>query len=121
MPYPTGPTDPNVVQIIRTLRKKSNANDAPIWKAVSKRLLKSRRSRPAVNLSRISRYADKDDVVVVPGKVLSSGELKHPVTIAALAFSERAIEKITAAKGKAITLLEAAEAHPNGTGLKVIV
>jgi len=92
------------------LRKKSAADKKHnFWNVLSKRLGKPRRIRPAINLSKISRYARKGELVVVPGKVLASGEIKGSFTIAALNFSEVAIEKITKAGGKAITLRDLME------------
>ncbi|NHJ85876.1 MAG: 50S ribosomal protein L18e [Asgard group archaeon] len=105
MPKPTGPSDPNTVALIRDLRKKG-AKDKKhtFWTDLSERLEKPRRQRPAVNLSKISRYAKNTELVVVPGKVLASGEIKGSYTIAALNFSVVAIEKITKAGGKVISL-----------------
>ncbi len=117
---PTGPTDPNVRKLSVFLRKKGNAEDAPIWKDLSERLMKRRRARPAVNLSKISRYTKEGDIVVVPGKVLAAGELTHKVKIAALAFSETAKEKILAAKGEIMSIEELAEKNPKGSGVKII-
>jgi len=110
MPKPTGPSDPNTVALIRDLRKKS-AKDKKhnFWKVLSVKLEKPRRIRPAINLSKISRYAKKDELVVVPGKVLASGEIKGSFTVAALNFSEVAEEKITKAGGRAISLRELME------------
>ena len=48
-------------------------------------------------------------MVVVPGKVLASGEINGSFTVAALNFSEVAKEKITKAGGKAITLRDLME------------
>jgi large subunit ribosomal protein L18e len=42
--------------------------------------------------------------VAVPGKVLASGSLSHPVTVAAFSFSEGAREKITLAEGRVMSL-----------------
>ncbi len=105
MPKPTGPSDPNTVALIRDLRKKG-AKDKKytFWTVLSKKLEKPRRIRPAINLSKISRYAKKTELVVVPGKVLASGEIKGSYTIAALNFSEVAETKIVKAGGKAISL-----------------
>ena len=107
MPKPTGPSDPITVALIRDLRKKG-AKDKKhsFWTVLSTRLEKPRRLRPAVNLSKISRYAKKDELVVIPGKVLASGEIKGGYTVAALNFSVTAEEKITKAGGKAISLQE---------------
>ena len=120
MTKPTGPTDPNVRKLSITLRKKSNEHSARIWKDISERLMKRRRARPQVNVSKINRYTQEGDTVIVPGKVLGAGELKHPVTIAALSFSETAKEKIEAAKGKALTIEELVEQNPKGSGVKII-
>jgi len=105
LPKPTGPSDPNTVALIRDLRKKGAADKKhSFWTVLSKKLAKPRRQRPVVNLSKISRYAKKGELVVVPGKVLASGEIKGSYTVAALNFSEIAEEKITKAGGKAISL-----------------
>jgi large subunit ribosomal protein L18e len=105
LPKPTGPSDPNTVALIRDLRKKGAADKKHnFWNVLSKRLGKPRRQRPAINLSKISRYARKGELVVVPGKVLASGEIKGSYTVAALNFSEVAEEKITKAGGRALSL-----------------
>jgi large subunit ribosomal protein L18e len=62
-----------------------------------------------VNLSKISRYAKKTELVVVPGKVLASGEIKGSYTVAALQFSAIAEEKIQKAGGTTISLRELME------------
>lgn len=110
MPKPTGPSNPNTVALIRDLRKKG-AKDKKheFWTVLSKRLEKPRRQRPVVNLSKISRYAKNDELVIIPGKVLASGEIKGSYTIAALNFSLTAEEKIVKAGGKAISLKDLME------------
>jgi len=110
MPKPTGPSDPNTVALIRDLRKK-NVSDSKhnFWLVLSKKLEKPRRQRPAVNLSKISRFAKKTELVVVPGKVLASGEIKGSYTVAALQFSAIAEEKIQKAGGTTISLRELME------------
>jgi len=45
------------------------------------------RAHAEVNLGRIERYAQEDETVVVPGKVLGSGVLEKNVTVAAVDFS----------------------------------
>lgn len=110
MPKPTGPSDPNTVALIRDLRKKGASDKKHnFWTVLSKKLAKPRRLRPAVNLSKISRYAKKNELVVVPGKVLASGEIKGSYTIAALNFSETAEVKITKAGGRALSLRDLME------------
>jgi large subunit ribosomal protein L18e len=59
--------------------------------------------------------------VVVPGKVLGAGKLNHPVTVAAIAFSEQALQKIKAAGGRAIHILHLIEENPRGSNVKIII
>ncbi|MDI6807050.1 MAG: 50S ribosomal protein L18e [Candidatus Aenigmarchaeota archaeon] len=116
----TGPTDPYLKQLIETLKKKSFELDAPIWRSIAERLEKPRRKKVEVNLSEIERSTEKNDTVIVPGKVLSSGELTKTVNIAAWKFSEKAKEKIKKLKGRCITIEELVKENPKGTGIKII-
>ena len=116
----TGPTNIVLRKTIRILYKASREHKAPIWRAIAKELEKPRRRRRVVNISRINRYTEKGDVVVVPGKILGAGTLDHPVTIAAIGFSKSAIEKIKAAGGEAIHILELIERNPRGSNVKII-
>lgn len=115
-----GPTDPNVASLIRELRKASNAHSAPIWRSISKKLQKPRRQRSEVNISKINRYSEKNDLIVVPGKVLGTGELSHPVTVAAISISENAKEKINAAKGRTISIVDLIDENPRGSRVKIL-
>lgn len=90
---------------VRALRRESRKG-AAIWSALAEDLDRSKRSRVAVNLSIINRHSTEGDVVAIPGKVLGSGSITHPVTVAAFSFSSTAIEKIKKAEGRAIGLKE---------------
>ena len=100
----TGPTNPNLRSLIEELRKKSYSDNVPLFRRVADDLEKPTRKRRAVNLSRINRFGKEGELIVVPGKVLASGELGRSVTIAAYRFSTQALEKIAKANAKAITL-----------------
>ena len=113
-------TNPELVGLIRLLKKKAKENSAAIWRDLAERLSKPKRRRIAVNLSRLNRYTKGDDTVVVPGKVLGAGSIDHPVKVAAFAFSEQARLKIIKAKGKCITIPELIEMNPKGTNVKII-
>jgi len=90
---PTGTTNPQMRDLINELKKKSIEHGVNIWKRIALDLEKSTRQRRIVNLYRINRYTKKDETVVVPGKVLSVGDLDHNVVVAAFSFSESALEK----------------------------
>ena len=115
-----GPTNPNVQSIRKYLRRSAHKWHASIWKDIDNFLQKPRRTSVEVNLSKINRLTKPDDVVIVPGKVLSSGKLLHHITIAALNFSQRAREKILASGGKCLTLKEMIQQNPKGSKIKLI-
>lgn len=113
-------TNPRIPELISILKEKSRENDVLIWKDIAKRLEKPNRRYAQVNLSKINRYANEDEVVLIPGKVLGAGELKMAVTIAALDFSETAIEKINETGGKYLTIEKVLEENPKGSKIKIM-
>lgn len=113
-------TNPELISLIRLLRKAARENKANIWRAVAEYLSKSRRRRRAVNVSRINRYTKEGDEVVVPGKVLGAGLITHPVKVAALDFSDQARQKIIKAKGKCLSIPELIKLNPKGSNVKII-
>ena len=112
-------TDPRITRLIEELKRNSREQDVPLWRDLAKRLEKPRRQYAAVNLSRINRYSAEHDTVVVPGKVLSAGQLEKQVTIAALKFSKKASEKI-GAQGKCLSIEELLAVNPKGSGVKIL-
>lgn len=74
----------------------------------------------AVNLSRLNRYTTEKETVIVPGKVLGSGKLEHPVVIAAFTFSDQAQSKILSAKGKCLTIPNLLETNPKGSNIRIM-
>ena len=111
----TGPTNINLQALITELKRKAYADDVPLFARIAEDLEKPTRQRRAVNLSKISRHAKKGELVVVPGKVLAAGELSESMTIAAWKFSTEALEKITKANSKAITINDLMKSGVKGT------
>lgn len=117
----TGSTNYILRITIDELIKASSRNGAPVWRYVAETLSKSSRSRVAVNLSKIERYAEQGDIVVIPGKVLGGGILRKKLTIAAAHFSKTAIDKIERSGSRHIHILDLLKENPEGRGVKVIV
>jgi large subunit ribosomal protein L18e len=113
-------TNPGLRILIQDLKKKSWENEAPIWRDIAKRLEKPTKQRIVVNLSRIDRYANEGDTVLVPGKLLAAGALTKRVKVAAYGFSQGAIEKVTAAGGECMTIETLAAANPTGKNVKIL-
>ena len=116
----TGPTNIVLRKTIRELKKYARKYNAPIWADIAERLSKPRRQRIVVNVSKINRYTKEGDVVVVPGKVLGAGRIDHPVTVAAIAFSESALQKIKEAGGRVLHILQLVEENNKGSNVKII-
>ena len=113
-------TNPELISLIRDLKKQSQESRSDIWQSIAERLTKSKRRRVAVNLSRLNRYTEKGETVIVPGKVLGAGKPDHPLTIAAFSFSTMAKDKIEAIKGNCISIRELMKKNPTGTNIKIM-
>lgn len=103
------------VKIIRELKRLKG----PVWKRVVDELTGPTRRNGGVNLSSIARHGA--DTVLVPGKVLGTGELNKAVNVAALKFSKSAREKITKAGGRPMTILELSKENPKCSNVKIMV
>jgi len=108
-----------LLMLIQTLLEKGYKAQAPIWVAVAKRLAKPARRLVEVNVYKINKLTSDGDIVVVPGKVLGTGDLDHKVTVSAFKFSESARAKISE-KGSAITIEELVEKNPKGTSVRIM-
>jgi large subunit ribosomal protein L18e len=105
-----------LVSLIKRLEKEKQ----PIWRAVALELAKPRRKKVEVNLSKIEKYANDGSTVLVPGKVLGSGNLTKKVTIAAFSFSESAQKLIMASGSKMMSIEQLLESNPKGEGVLLL-
>ena len=113
-------TNPELVATIDSLKAKTRETEAAIWRDIALRLEKPRKNWAEANLSKIERYANEGETIVVPGKVLAAGRIDKKVTVAAYSFSEAAAKAIVAAGGKTLTLEELAKSNPKGTGVRIM-
>ncbi len=102
------------------LRSGYKKNRAPIWRDLEERFLKSRSNRKEVNISKLSLVTSSDEVIVIPGKLLGSGEIGHKLTVSALSISENAAKKIKTAGGRIVSLNRLIEEYPEGKGVRII-
>ena len=113
-------TNPNLIELINKLNKQSKSENAAIWKDVANRLSRSNRRTAEVNLSDINRYAEAGETVLVPGKVLSNGDLTEKVDVVAFKFSTKAQEKIESAGEECISIDEVLKANPKGSNIRIM-
>jgi len=116
----TGPSNPELQQLIVDLRKQSVLNQVNLWKRIADDLERATRKRRIVNISRINRYTKPDEVVIIPGKVLGSGSLDHKLTVAAFAFSQSAKNMIESSKGICMTVNDLLKKNPEGKNIRII-
>jgi large subunit ribosomal protein L18e len=113
-------TNVRLIQLIEDLKRYSKEYEVNVWKEICRRLESPSKNHAQVNLSRINRYTKVNDVIIVPGKVLGAGVLDHPVTVAAVNFTDLAQRKIRATAGAAMTIEEFLETFPKGSNVKII-
>lgn len=113
-------TNPKLIEIIGNLKHKSYQEDVKIWKDIAKRLERSNRRYAEVNISKINRHSSPDETILVPGKILGSGQLDHKVNVVALGFSKKAEAKIDAAGGKCLNITEILDENPKGSKIRII-
>jgi large subunit ribosomal protein L18e len=113
-------SNPELLSTIRFLNQKARHGNIAIWRDVAERLSSSRRSRVAVNLSRLNRYTKGKETVVVPGKVLGAGKIDHPIYVAAFSFSHMASLKISEAKGKCMFIMDLLKNNPDGSNVRIM-
>ncbi len=96
-------TNPDLVETLLKL-KKINPEIASILSSPT-------RKRTEKNLKEINQL--KSETIIVPGKVLSIGNIKKKKKIIALSFSESAKEKLKKARCEISTFKEVLEKNPN--------
>ena len=109
-----------LVQSITSLKKAARDNDAPIWKSIAKRLEGPSRNWPTVNISKLEYNSQKNSKIVVPGKLMGSGNLTKKVTVSAYSFTKSATEKIEKAGGKCVHYSDFIKSNPKGKDVMVI-
>ena len=120
MSHPIQKSNPQLISLIHELKKTAINHDAPIWKDIALRLEKPLRNWPVVNLNRIDRYVHKNETAIIPGKVLSPGNLSKKISIAAWSFSDKSVEKIKKAGGTSLTIQELMKKNPKGKDIRIV-
>ena len=109
-------TNTHLVALIKQLKEHSAKQKTDFWKKIALELGKSTRRKRTVNLSKIEKYAKDKETIMVPGKVLGTGELNKDVTVSAFQFSESAKKKIK----NTITIQELLDKNPTGKGVRIL-
>ncbi len=103
-----------LVETIIVAKKKKN------WVEVAGILSGPTRKRININLEKVDKEAEEGKTVVVPGKVLSLGEITKKIKIAALGFSEKAKEKLLKSNSEVLSIIEEIKKNPEAKGIKIL-
>ncbi|MDP7002103.1 MAG: 50S ribosomal protein L18e [Candidatus Thalassarchaeaceae archaeon] len=114
-------TNSALVSLIDDLKEQSRSTGSALWRDIAGRLESSSKNWAEPNLSHISRHSSDKETVLVPGKVLGSGQIDGSQTIAAYSFSQGARDKIEASGGRSLSIRELMDENPNGKGVRVLV
>jgi large subunit ribosomal protein L18e len=107
-------TNPELVETIR-LAKKNKA-----WVEIAHVLCSPRKNKVEINLNKINEEAKAGEIIVVPGKILSLGEINKKLKVAALNFSEKAKEKLLKAGCDVLSISDEIKKNPEMKGVKII-
>jgi len=113
-------TNPRLLNLISLLKNTSRENGVNIWRDIATRIEASSSKYAEVNLSKINRYANNGETILVPGKVLGSGIIEASVKVAALNFSQSAADKITGAKGQCMSIEQLLKDNPKGSQVRIL-
>jgi large subunit ribosomal protein L18e len=116
----TGPTNGQLNRLIDELKQTARKQEAILWRRVAFDLEKPTRQRRVVNVHRLERYARDGETIIVPGKVLGTGDLTHKVNVAAFTFSQQAIDKINKTGGKALAITDVLKENPKGKNVRIL-
>ncbi len=103
-----GATKLETTKTIAALERQYRKTKVMVWLDLAERLKSGRRRRKSINLWKLEKMAKKfsGKTLVVPGKILGTGEIKEKATVVALEYSAQARKKISE-KGHALNFPEA--------------
>ena len=116
-------------KITKQLQKKSNsklietileAKKKEKWLEVAGIISGPRRKRINLNLNEINARTKEKEKIIVPGKVLSQGEINKKIKIIALSFSEKAKEKLKKSGCEFSNILTEIKSNPSAEGIRIL-
>lgn len=104
-------TNPILVKTIRICKKN------PKWLEIAHILSGPRKKRVNKNIGEINKEGED---IVIPGKVLSQGEIDKKIKVVALSFSEKAKEKLLKVKCEVSNIFQEIQKNPDAKGIKIL-
>lgn len=113
---PTGPTNPLLEKLILQLKIHASQHKSDTYKKIAYELSKPTRRRNEVDIFKLSKFTNKNETLVVPGKVLSKGRLPTKLKVAAWKFSKSALQSCTP-----VSFEQLMKENPQGKNLRIII
>ena len=113
-------TNQLVIQMVKEFKGASKKNNAPIWSRLAELALKPSSARRTINIGQINKFVKDNDVIVVPGKVLGTGNISHKITLCSFSMSTTGAKKVLQSGGKILSFSELIKSHPTGKGVVII-
>jgi large subunit ribosomal protein L18e len=116
-------------KISKQLERKSNSilletvlagKKQEAWLGVAGILSGPRRNKICINLDEIDKNSKEGEIILVPGKVLSQGEITKKVKVISFNFSEKAKEKLLSAKCQVSYIIDEIKSNPSAKGIKIL-
>ena len=104
-------------ELVETIIKSKKSEN---WFEVAKIISSPRRKRIVMNLDEINKVAKEGEHILVPGKVLSKGNVDKTIKIIAFDISEVAKEKLEKAKISYTNMFDEIKKNPEAKGLRVL-
>ena len=105
------------LELVKTIIASKKNKD---WVGIAEILSGPRKKRVNINLDGINKKVKEGETVVVPGKVLSQGEMNKKINVIALNFSEKAKKKLLKSKCDVSSIIEEIKKNPQAKNLKVL-
>ncbi len=113
-------TNQVVIRMAKELKVASKKNKAPIWLRLAEMALKPARTKRVLNLGQIDKSISDNDIVIVPGKVLGTGNISHKITLCSFSISTTGAKKVIQSGGKIVDFAQLIKNNPTGKGVKII-
>ena len=107
-------TNPSLVETLASAKKNNG------WKKIVDILSSSTKKQSRLNLFEIDKHSSAGDTVLIPGKILSEGEITKKIKICALSASKNAREKMKHSKTEFVTINEEIHKNPKAEGIKIL-
>ena len=107
-------TNKELVETIIAAKKNKN------WIEVARILSGPRKNRINLNLNEVDKKIKNKETIVVPGKILSLGEITKKGIVVALDFSEKAKEKLLSSKCEISKIIDEIKKNPEAKNVEIL-